>query len=63
MKVNPRVGDVQDFVTFAKFGRKRAIWRFLSCVENDFDEDWLSKLEREVEEAYHLDEWQLLLVL
>lgn len=35
----------------------------MSGVENDFDEDWLSKLEWEVEQAYHLDERQLLLVM
>lgn len=52
-----------EFVTFATFGRGRVVWLLLSGVENDVDEDWLSKLEREVEEAHHLGERQSLLVL
>lgn len=43
--------------------RARLIWWFLSGVENDVEEDWLSKLEREVEEADHLGRTQLLLVV
>lgn len=57
-----RIG-IQDFVTFAKFGRGETIWRSLSGVENDVEEDWLSKLGREVEKAHHLGKRQLLLVV
>lgn len=52
-----------DFVSFARLVRGRTIGRSLDGIENDVEEDWLSKLEREVEEADHLGRMQLLLVV
>lgn len=67
MDFTPRLGtettDSHDFVTFAQIGRSRVIGWLLGSVENDVEEDWLSKLEREVEEAHHLDEKQSSLVV